>query len=171
MSSAAGRPTVRDDRLEPRAIDVPTLAWLAGAAANEHLLRLVRGSRHPRIRNAHGYVFQHLIGRSLTIGQLAERMGVTQQAASKVIAELEELGYVERREDPEDKRIRRLALTRRGTAVVERARAARARLEARLEAAVGSCSLETARDVLVTLLDLVGGLDAVTARKVLPPSE
>src|SRR6478672_2249634 len=44
------------------ALDLATLAWLAGSAANEHLLQQLRAAGHPDIRIAHGYVFQHLLG-------------------------------------------------------------------------------------------------------------
>lgn len=156
--------------LDPHAIDVATLAWLAGAAANEALLRAVRGAHHKRVRNAHGYVFQHLVGGPRTVGELAELLGVTQQAASKVVLELEQLGYVERQPDAADKRVRRIALTRRGASVVERGRAARAALEDELLERVGPKVLDDARRALVALLDLSGGLDAVARRRVKPPS-
>ncbi|MEZ4239345.1 MAG: MarR family transcriptional regulator [Myxococcota bacterium] len=70
-------------------------------------------------------MFQHLVERSPTIGELAERLGVTQQAASKAVAELEGLGYVARAADPADSRVRRVSLTARGWDAVERARGAR----------------------------------------------
>ena len=156
--------------LDPHTLDLATLAWLAGVSANARLLRTVRGSKHPNVRTTHGYVFQHLLGSPLTVGELAEVMGVTQQAASKLVAELETSGYVERRADAADKRVRRLFLTRRGAAVLARGRAARAKLEAKLRAAVGDQALDGARSVLVALLDLSGGREAVVARRVLPRS-
>ena len=42
----------------------------------------------------------------MTIGALAERLEVTQQAASKSVADLERRGYVERTPDPDDARAR-----------------------------------------------------------------
>lgn len=160
----------RGPHLAPDTIDVATLAWLAGSAANEHLLRAVRGSTHAKVRNAHGYVFQHLLNGPRTVGELALLLGVTQQAASKVVVELEGLGYVERRGDETDKRVRRVHLTRRGTAVVERGRAARRALEARLVEEIGPKRVEDARKALVALLRVSGGLEAVSSRRVKPPS-
>lgn len=61
-------------------------------------------------------------------------------------------------------------LTRRGVAVVERARAARAALEAKLLARVGRKSLDETRRTLIALLDLTEGLDAVSKRRVRAPS-
>jgi DNA-binding MarR family transcriptional regulator len=156
--------------LDPQAIDLATLAWLAGAAANERLLRAVRRASHTQVRNAHGYVFQHLLVGSRTVGELAELLGVTQQGASKIVGELEQLGYVERRPDETDKRVRRIALTRRGARIVERGRAARVALEVKLLEQVGQKTLDEARRALVALLDLSGGLDAVAKRRVKPPS-
>jgi DNA-binding MarR family transcriptional regulator len=156
--------------LDPRTIDLATLAWLAGSSANQHLLRVVRGSKNAKVRNAHGYVFQHLLGGPRTVGELAVLLGVTQQAASKVVVELEGLGYVERRGDETDKRVRRILLTRRGAALVERGRAARAALEVRLVEEVGQKVLDGARHALVALLGVSGGLDAVSKRRVKPPS-
>jgi len=156
--------------LKPESIDLATLAWLAGAAANEHLLQAVRGSTHTKIRNAHGYVFQHLLAHSRTVGELATLLGVTQQAASKVVAELEKLGYVVRQPDSVDSRIRRVTLTRRGTTVVERARAARAALEAQLLKELGQAVVGEARRALVALLGITGQTGAVAARRVKPPS-
>jgi DNA-binding MarR family transcriptional regulator len=129
---------------------IATLAWLAGSCANEHLLRVVRGSKNPKVRNAHGYVFQHLLGRPRTVGELAELLGVSQQAASKVVVELEALGYVERHGDGSDKRVRRILLSRRGAAIVEQ---------------VGQNVLDNSRKRWLS-----GGLAAVSKRRVKPPS-
>jgi DNA-binding MarR family transcriptional regulator len=156
--------------LEPESIDLATLAWLAGAAANEHLLKAVRGSTHAKIRNAHGYVFQHLLEHSRTVGELADLLGVTQQAASKVVVELEQLGYVKRQPDKTDSRVRHVVLTRRGAAVVARARAARAKLEAQLVEELGPAVVSKARRALIALLAAAGGVKAVAARRVRPPS-
>lgn len=122
-----------------------------------------------KLRNSHGYVFQYLLSGPRTVGELAELLGVTQQAASKVVVELEGLGYVERQADGDDKRVRHIALTKRGVAVVEKGRAARAGLEAQLVKAVGHPVLNTARTALIALLTEVGGLEAVSKRRVKPP--
>ena len=48
---------------------------------------------------------------------------MTSQAVSKSVRELEALGYVERWSDPADGRVRRVALTDKGRAVLEAGRA------------------------------------------------
>lgn len=156
--------------IEPGTIDLATLAWLAGSSANEQLLRVVRGTTNLNVRNAHGYVFQHLVVGPRTVGELAELLGVTQQAASKVVVELEGLGYLERRGDGADGRVRRIVLTRRGLAIVEKGRTARASLEARLVDEIGQKVVDDAKMGLLALLDLTGGREAVSKRRVKAPS-
>jgi len=45
---------------------------------------------------------------------LGRRLGTTRQAAAKTVATLEQLGYVERVDDPADARLKRLRVTARG---------------------------------------------------------
>jgi DNA-binding MarR family transcriptional regulator len=151
-------------------LDIATVALLAGGSANQQLLAAARGSGHPAVRNAHGYLVQHIITASKPVGELAEPLGVTQQAVSKTALELESMGYVAREIDRDDTRVRRIALTARGRAAVERARAARAKLEAALVAAVGARNVNAARRTLIGLLELTGGAEAVAQRKVKPIS-
>ncbi|WP_017599594.1 MarR family winged helix-turn-helix transcriptional regulator [Nocardiopsis lucentensis] len=118
---------------------------------------------------SHGYVFQHLIEAQPTIGELAEKLDMTKQGASKAIAELQHLGYAERVPDPDDARIRRVRLTHRGRTAVTTARRARADLEERLRQRLGADSLDTVRALLADLLDELGGTSAVRRREVRPP--
>ena len=48
--------------------------------------------------------------------ELAARLGMSKQALNYLLGQLERLGYLERRPDPDDQRSRRIALTERGTA-------------------------------------------------------
>src|SRR5688500_13645873 len=84
------------------------------------------------LRFADGVVFQHLVPGPLPIGALSERLGVSQQAASKAVADLERRGYVERAADPGDARVRRVSLSARGRAAIEAGRRHRAALESEL---------------------------------------
>ena len=157
--------------LDPGDIDIATLAWIAGSSANERLLATIRRSGHPQLRNSHGYVFQHLLAGTPTVGELAELLGVTQQAASKAVVELEGLGYVERRPDPLDGRIRRLSLTARGRRAVLAARTAHAELERELAGTVGPRAMAATRRTLAALIEVVGARDAVARRRVKAPSD
>lgn len=156
--------------VDPADLDLATLAWLAGSAANEYLLGEIRAAGHPQLRIAHGYVFQLLIDAEPTVGEIAEALGVTQQAASKVVLELERLGYLRRRPDDTDQRVRRVGLTDAGRDAVEVARAARQRLDAKLAERADTRALRATRRVLAALLEEAGGVGAVRARRVRVPS-
>ena len=152
--------------VEPKSVDLATLSALAGDVSSEYLLQRVRERGHPFVRISHGYVFQHLIDGTPTVGELAQRLGVTQQAASKAVVELEQLGYIVRQGDSVDNRVRRVTLTPAGREVVEAGRDARAVLESRLRELVGPDDLTAAKRAIAVLLDEVGGIEAVRGRRV-----
>lgn len=147
--------------VDPLSLDLATLAVLTGDAATAHLLQRIRDAGHPGIRVSHGYIIQRLVDAEPTVGELGEALGVTQQAASKSINELEDLGYVERRTDGVDSRVRRVTLTAKGLDVLAVGRRARAELEA----ALPGRDLIAAKRALADLLHRVGGLEAVRGRR------
>ena len=151
-------------------LDLATLSWLAGSAANDHLLAAIRKAGHPQLRISHGYVFQLLIAAPRTVGEIAESLGVTQQAASKFVAELTSLGYLVVLAEPTDRRVRRVVLSALGERAVSDARAARRKLEKKLATAVGEDVLLTARKALIALLEATGGLEASQRRRARPPN-
>ncbi|MFO0672007.1 MAG: helix-turn-helix domain-containing protein [Polyangiaceae bacterium] len=155
--------------LDPRDLDVGTLALFVGQAFVDEVRRRVEAKGLSGLRVSHGYVIQHLVTSPRTISELATRMGVTQQAASKSVAELEALGYVERRVAPEDARVRTVALSARGEEAVRAARAARSALERELARRHGDDAIRRARRLLADLLTDLGGVPSVRARRVRPP--
>jgi len=157
--------------LDPNDLDLPILASLIGTALDEATLEALRRSGHPNVRRAHGFVFQHLVEAQPTVGQLAELLQVTPQAASKSVVELETLGYVRREPDPIDSRLRRIALTDQGHDAVASSRRFRADLERAVRDDVGERAVENSRRVLVALLRHLDALDAVAARRVPFPAE
>jgi DNA-binding MarR family transcriptional regulator len=86
------------------------------------------------------------------------------------VRELEGLGYVDRSGDAADGRVRRVALTARGRAVLDAGREIRAALNAELAAALGAERAEAAADALKAALEALGAMPAVEARRV-PPSQ
>ena len=90
---------------------------------------------------------------------------MTSQAVSKSVRELEALGYVERWSDPADGRVRRVALTDKGRAVLEAGRAIRAALNAELAEALGAERVEAAAATLKAALEARGAMGLVRARR------
>ncbi|MCX5602468.1 MarR family winged helix-turn-helix transcriptional regulator [Streptomyces phaeochromogenes] len=155
--------------LDPRDLDTGALALFVGFAATSAVQAELAANGFPDLRMSHGYVFQRLLHTEPTIGDLAEKLDMTQQGASKAVAELERLGYTERLPDPHDARIRRVTLTARGHEAVTAARHARAAQEERLRQRFGTTALDAARTLLAELLDDFGGTAAVQRREVRPP--
>lgn len=68
------------------------------------------------VRPSHGFVLVRVSFGDATVADVAEHLGVTKQAASQLVEQLVQRGYVTRTADPQDGRSRLLALTERGWA-------------------------------------------------------
>ncbi|NIK60449.1 MarR family winged helix-turn-helix transcriptional regulator [Kribbella shirazensis] len=154
---------------DPADADLSLASLFAGWALADELQRRLAAEGFADARFADGVVFQHLVGGAVTISTLAEKLGVTQQAASKSIADLGSRGYVSRRPDPDDARARQVVLTDRGEAVISAARKHRAALDAELRQALGDEQVEQARVLLLDVVDRLGASPSLRARAVRPP--
>jgi DNA-binding MarR family transcriptional regulator len=150
-------------------LDLSLASLFTGWAMADEIQRRLAADGFADVRFHDGVVFQHLVGGPVTIGALAERLDVTQQATSKAVADLEQRGYVERAADPDDARARLVALTARGRAVVAAAREHRAALADELAGRHGARRVESARRLLLDVVADLGGEAAVRGRRVRPP--
>ncbi len=66
-------------------------------------------------------------GGSTGVSEIGEQLGVTNAAASQAVDRLVGLGLIERTEDPEDRRAKRLILTQKGRALIEQGIEARSK--------------------------------------------
>jgi DNA-binding MarR family transcriptional regulator len=64
-------------------------------------------------------------GRELSLGEAAESVGITLPTASRLVDDLVHRGLIQRREDPSDRRLKRVCLTDSGRAALARLGAAR----------------------------------------------
>jgi DNA-binding MarR family transcriptional regulator len=95
------------------------LLLLAGFRAILDELHAELGRRgHPDLRPAHGFAMQAVGLGGTTATEAARRLGVSKQAAGKTLDRLAELGYVERLDDPGDRRRKLVRLTPRGVAAL-----------------------------------------------------
>jgi DNA-binding MarR family transcriptional regulator len=154
---------------DPADADLSLASLFTGWALADEIQRRLVADGFTDARFADGVVFQHLVGGAVTISTLAERMSVTQQAASKSVADLEKRGYLAREPDPADARARSVVLTERGQAVIAAARRHRAALESELRQALGADRVEAARLLLVDTLNLLGAAPPLRARAARPP--
>jgi DNA-binding MarR family transcriptional regulator len=73
---------------------------------------------HPHVRPAHGFALQAIGLGGATAAEAGRRLGISKQAAGKTIERLEELGYVHRAGDEQDRRRKLVRLTPRGVEVL-----------------------------------------------------
>ncbi|GAB3926916.1 MarR family transcriptional regulator [Kribbella albertanoniae] len=154
---------------DPAGADLSLAALFTGWALADELQRRLSTDGFADSRFADGVVFQHLIAGPTTITTLAERLGVTQQAASKTVADLQRRGYVTRRTDPTDARAKQVALADRGTAIITAARHHRAAVDAELRNALGNNRVEDARQLLLDTLTHLNATPALRTRTLRPP--
>src|SRR5262249_4435934 len=116
------------------------LGQFLGQRVNELVLAGGKRKGFSEMRISHGYVIQHLVDSdrpvSRTGTELARRMGVSQQAASKAVRELVRIGAVEITRS-KDRRAKDVRLSNRGWEMVLHTRQYRSRLEAKLLDHVG----------------------------------
>jgi len=147
-------------------IDKPDLAIILVAAnrcLNDRLVGAVRETGARDMRPAFGFVIRAVAAEEPTVGRLAELLGVTRQAASKLADEMVGRGYLLRAPDPSDRRRTRLRLSAKGRRVRERAAAESAMIEAELRDAVGDRAVDGMRRALLAFVEQEGALDEVRA--------
>ncbi len=150
-------------------LDLTLLSLFAGWAWAEEVQRRLVGDGFTDVRFGDGVIFQHLVENDLTVSDLAQRMQVSQQAASKAIADLRQRGWVRQQVDPEDGRARRIALTARARSAIEAGQRIRADLVAEITATHGADDVRAARRVMTDVIARHGGEGVVRGRRVLPP--
>lgn len=88
---------------------------------------------------------------------LARELGMSRQASGQLVAELERAGYVERKQDPQDGRARKVRLTSSGEVLVREGRAALETLEARWAERLGRARFRALRQTLRELEGVAAG--------------
>ena len=106
----------------------------------------------PRARPMWGFVLLAVRDRPRNIGEVGDLLGVTKQAAAKVVASLVEEGLVERRADPGDRRAAVLGLTPDGRRFLADAEAAYQAIEAGWAEVAGRRDVAALRRAVSTVL-------------------
>jgi DNA-binding MarR family transcriptional regulator len=104
------------------------------------------------IRPAHSNVFPFVPPEGITVSGLAELARMRKQSMAEAVEQLERMGYVERRPNPQDRRSRLVFLTERGEAVRPVTHATAARVEERWAQLTSPAELEELRAMLLRLL-------------------
>lgn len=89
--------------------------------------------------------------KSTGVSEIGEKMGVTNAAASQAIDRLVQMGLVERTEDPQDRRAKRLELAPKGRELIEKGIEARSKW---IEGVTDSLTAEQ-QDMIISALTLL----------------
>ena len=104
------------------------------------------------IRPTHANVFPFVPAEGITVSGLAELARVRKQTMAQAVDQLERMGYVERRPNPDDRRSRLVFLTERGASVKPVTHATAARVEEQWAQLTSPEELEALRASLLHLL-------------------
>jgi DNA-binding MarR family transcriptional regulator len=123
----------------------------------EALQRVAEKPGRPRLRRSHTSLFPHIDLEGTRVTDLAERLGVTKQAVSQLVDDLEAMDVLERVVDPDDARARRVRFTSRGRAGLLDGLAVLGALEDEYAAKIGKRRMKELHRALVSLLMQVEG--------------
>ncbi len=142
-----------DEQLEElRQEHIGRLLLRAHRAFSERALRKLRQRGHTRLSMAHTSLLPHLDVQGTQATVLAERMGITKQAAGRIIADLEQEGYVRRLPNPADQRASMVVFTDAGRQFLQDAYYVKKEIEAEYTALLGEERAQQLRSILQELL-------------------
>ena len=143
--------------------DLGILLGLAYQAFTDELRADLHGRGFTDLGSAYGYVFRALADDGLHLSDVAKRLGMTNQGASKIIDEMQARGYVERQPDPADARAKTLVLAARGRAALAAARRFHAKYERQLRASSNDRDVDALRRSL-DLMIINAGMEGAPLR-------
>jgi DNA-binding MarR family transcriptional regulator len=117
--------------------ELPLLLLLGFRGLIDELHVRLAQEGHPQARPMHGFVLQAVGPAGATAVEVGQRLGVSKQAAGKLIAALEQIGYVNRETDAGDARRKLVTLSARGADMLRRSAAIFDDLRAEWVAALG----------------------------------
>jgi DNA-binding MarR family transcriptional regulator len=135
--------------------DLPPLGLLAArlaAVLEAELFSHLHSSGFPDLRPRHASLLTTLEPSGARLTVLAERAGVSPQSMGEVVDDLERKGYLERTEDPTDRRARLIGFTPKGLGALTECLSIAERIESRLVTEIGRSPYDATRQVLTALL-------------------
>ena len=119
----------------------------------EHILDRLQAAGSDDLDQAHFNVFQYPGPQGRRPSEVTAHARVSKQAMNYLLNQLEERGYFERRDDPDDATSTRIVLTRRGEAVRQTIREAVTELEREWAARLGARRFAMLKRLLRELYD------------------
>ena len=104
--------------------------------------------RLPQLRPSHLALMPYIDLEGTRLTEIARRAGTSKQAVAQLVADLEQMGMVSRRPDPDDGRAKRVTFTRRGQNMMLRGIGVLDAIEQELRAEVGDPTMDELHDAL-----------------------
>lgn len=143
-------------------------ALLAGRAMSDEIAQRLASDGY-EMRLSDRPVFPHLAAGPVPIAALAGLLGISQQATSKAVADLERRGYVERGRGHRDRRTRPIFLSASGRLLVAAEKRYCIHLEADLAVQLGTGPTDVARAFLGGVVDVLGADNPSMGRRFMSP--
>ncbi len=151
--------------------DLAILITAANRCLADRLGQAVATAGGEAMRPSFGFVLRAVAAEQPTVSRLAELLGVTKQGASRLADDMVNLGYLERNEDPADRRRTRLRLSAAGERIRARALAESHAIEDELRQRFGNTKVRHLRALLTDFIEHHGGADELAAQRSRVPDE
>jgi len=115
------------------------------------LARVNKSSGRPELRPAHTNLLPHIDFAGTRITEIARKLGITKQAVSQTIGDLEELGVVETFTDPSDGRAKLVRYTPKGAEGIQHGLRVLVDLERELTQSIGEGQMRALHSALLAL--------------------
>lgn len=145
--------------------DFAILLTAANRCVADRLAQAVAPVSGGAMRSSYGFVLRAVAAEEPTVSRLAELLGVSKQAASRMADDMVIAGFLQRTEDSVDRRRTVLRLTDSGDAVRNRALAESNAMEDELRERFGSAAVQQLRELLVDFVERHGGGAEIDARR------
>jgi len=133
----------------------PTLLRTAYNVLSAAIYRAVAQAGAADMRPAHGNAMEMLaIEDGLRLTDIAARAGMAPQSMGELVDDLVSKGYLERHEDPADRRAKRIYLTGKGRAAAAASKVAMGQVEQKLSELLGTPQYQQMRRDLTAIAEL-----------------
>ena len=145
--------------------DFAILLTAASRCVADRLVQAVAEVGKGVMRPSYGFVLRAVAAEQPTVSRLAELLGVSKQAASKLADDMVTAGFLERGGDPADRRRTPLQLTAVGQRVRSTALAESQAMEMELRARFGDAAADQLRLLLTDFVQRHGGGPEIAAQR------
>jgi DNA-binding MarR family transcriptional regulator len=140
---------------DPDFVPLIALVHRANRALQSDMVRQAHRGGHTEIKQSFNYVFATLDAVGNKAIDMAAQAGITRQSMGEIIREMVDLGLVEMRPDPDDRRAKLVSYTEKGLAQAREGFEHILGIERRFAAEFGKAEYESVRRVLERLVPLL----------------